>query len=320
MKSNIIAILFILFSVSFIFAEDVIIPQNNTNLYVKYEAIWSFEKEGDLEKTPKDVKEKKLLNFGNKVLVIGNKKIKDAYYIQFQLPDKTKYWASLDNFAIKFITIIEKDLVAYTQPDDSYLAKFKLQPGCFGYYIKENDGFINVDIASYIPKKQGQKSIWAGNVWIKKGYTDDIKVASQGILVARAFNLLYGKTYNAKDGLTKLNEALELLGEDTVLSPFIANLVTELDGGGITTTTTTNPPIEKKVGSFYAPSVENLRFRETASVDGKFIRMLQKGESLELLEKGSQETINGVTGFWSKFKTSSGEIGWCFDAYIDEIK
>jgi len=68
------------------------------------------------------------------------------------------------------------------------------------------------------------------------------------------------------------------------------------------------------------PVVDSLRFREYPSTEGKFIRNLKKGEKLELLEIDIQETINGVKGNWVKIKTEKGEIGWCFDAYLEEVK
>jgi|GEM_PF-2107029 len=71
---------------------------------------------------------------------------------------------------------------------------------------------------------------------------------------------------------------------------------------------------------FLVPIVNNLRFRESSSLEGKFIRTLNKGEKLEFIEQGKFETINGVKGNWVKVKTEKGEIGWCFDAYLEEVK
>ena len=68
------------------------------------------------------------------------------------------------------------------------------------------------------------------------------------------------------------------------------------------------------------PTVDNLRFREYPSQYGIFIRSLVKGEKLELIEKGNEETINGVKGNWVKVKTEKGEVGWTFDAYLEEVK
>ncbi|MBN2572696.1 MAG: SH3 domain-containing protein [Ignavibacteriales bacterium] len=76
----------------------------------------------------------------------------------------------------------------------------------------------------------------------------------------------------------------------------------------------------KKFNIFYEPSINSLRFRESPSLYGKIIRNLNKCEKLELIEKGKEETINGVKGSWVKVKTEKGEVGWCFDAYLEEVK
>ena len=72
--------------------------------------------------------------------------------------------------------------------------------------------------------------------------------------------------------------------------------------------------------TLYSPTVKKLSFREAATLDAKRIRMLEKGEKLELLEKGKTETIGDATGTWVKVKTEKGETGWCFDAYLKRIK
>ena len=73
-------------------------------------------------------------------------------------------------------------------------------------------------------------------------------------------------------------------------------------------------------GNQYTPTVDNLRFRETEDTSSKILRKLKKGEKLELLEKGKTETIGDATGVWVKVRTEQGEIGWCFDAYLEEVK
>jgi len=67
-------------------------------------------------------------------------------------------------------------------------------------------------------------------------------------------------------------------------------------------------------------TIENLRFRETPTLDGKFIRLLVKGEKLEVLERGKTEEVSGTKGTWVKVKTEKGEIGWAFSGYLEEIK
>jgi hypothetical protein len=38
------------------------------------------------------------------------------------------------------------------------------------------------------------------------------------------------------------------------------------------------------------------------------------------MEKGKDETINNIKGNWVKVKTGKGEVGWAFDAYLEEVK
>jgi hypothetical protein len=71
---------------------------------------------------------------------------------------------------------------------------------------------------------------------------------------------------------------------------------------------------------YYISNVTNLRLRESSDSNSKILRNLTKGEKLELIEKGEEETINGITGNWVKVKTQQGETGWCFDAYLEEVK
>ncbi len=68
---------------------------------------------------------------------------------------------------------------------------------------------------------------------------------------------------------------------------------------------------------YFTPTISNLRFRETPTLDGKFIRMLKQDEKLELIEKGKEEAINNVKGTWVKVKTEKEEVGWCFYAYLE---
>ncbi len=71
---------------------------------------------------------------------------------------------------------------------------------------------------------------------------------------------------------------------------------------------------------FFSPKISNLRFRETPDLNGKFIRFLNQSEKLKLIEIGKIETIDRIKGSWMKVKTEKGEIGWCFDAYLKEVK
>ena len=45
-----------------------------------------------------------------------------------------------------------------------------------------------------------------------------------------------------------------------------------------------------------------------------------KGEKLLYIEAGKGEIIRKKQGRWIKVKTKQGEIGWCFDAYLEPYK
>ena len=77
---------------------------------------------------------------------------------------------------------------------------------------------------------------------------------------------------------------------------------------------------ESSMTTFYEVKIDNLRFRKKPNLTGELIRMLNKEESLELIEKGKTETVGDTTGTWVKVKTDKGEIGWCFDAYLKKYE
>jgi len=78
--------------------------------------------------------------------------------------------------------------------------------------------------------------------------------------------------------------------------------------------------VKEEVKKYYKPTITNLRFRESPTLEGKFIRLLVKDEKMELLEQGKEETINNIKGRWIKVKTEKGEVGWAFSGYLEEIK
>jgi hypothetical protein len=330
MKSIIIRvitlIMFIFTGSVFVFSADQpVIPANNSEVFVKYSSAWFYNDSGDLGKDFKNVnaKNKTLMYFGNKVTVLGNKKVGDSIYINVLLPDGSKCWAPLDYLVIKFIVITDKDIKTFSQPDESYINKVKLQPCFLGYLVKEKGSFLNVDFYHYAPpKKAGDNPVWIGNVWIKTAYyTDNIIAAKQANALKMAYNELYGKTQNKANALKYLKDGLDSTGEaETPVVQVLKDLIVELESENSTqsVSSVSNKP-DKIVGTYYTPSTEGLRFRESPSLDGKYIRTLQKGESLKLLEIGNQEQINGITGKWCKFEDSNGQVGWCFDAYITEM-
>jgi hypothetical protein len=77
---------------------------------------------------------------------------------------------------------------------------------------------------------------------------------------------------------------------------------------------------ENKDNPYYKPIVDNLRLRATPNSNAIIYRILERGEKLNLLRKGKQEIINNVKGTWVQVRTDNGEIGWCFDAFLEEVK
>jgi hypothetical protein len=82
-------------------------------------------------------------------------------------------------------------------------------------------------------------------------------------------------------------------------------------------------PIERIVGEkviFYNPKVDKLRLREKQGHDGKVMKFLMKTDKLELVGLGQEATIDKIKGRWVKVRTEQGEIGWCFDGYLEEVE
>ncbi len=151
------------------------------------------------------------LYFGSKVTVKFAKTISKKQYYRVQLPDSTEYWADKSVFAEKFIVINKEHVSTYSQPDLDYVTSLKLEPGDFGIYQKEMNGWIQVDFYAYRPLKDGGERKWVGTKWIQDGWTEDIICAKQAYY-------LYLATYNelskndkekALSMLAKANEATD---------------------------------------------------------------------------------------------------------------
>ncbi len=200
----------------------------NVTQYVSSYGVWAYANESDLGKKSGDVKEKMYLNFGSPVTIIGSKKENNIEYYKIQLPDDTTYWSPKENFAEKFIVINKTDVLCYTQPDTGYATQLKLQPGDFGIYVKEKNGFINADFYAYRPYKPGDEKKWVGNVWLKEGYTDNINAAREAYYLFLAYaSLQKNKKDDAKTYLDKALEASETYGE-TDITPVVKDQLNEL--------------------------------------------------------------------------------------------
>jgi hypothetical protein len=70
----------------------------------------------------------------------------------------------------------------------------------------------------------------------------------------------------------------------------------------------------------YLPKNDNLNLMEKPELKSKVVKVLKKYYVLYALEKGKNETINGVKGNWIKVQTDDGFIGWVFDGDVNELK
>jgi len=76
---------------------------------------------------------------------------------------------------------------------------------------------------------------------------------------------------------------------------------------------------EKSGGIYYATETLRLRSEPETGKDNR-IASISKGNSVELLETGKTETIDGITAPWYKVKTANGTIGWVFSGYLSQTR
>lgn len=181
-----------------------------------------------------------------------------------------------------------------------------------GVLILNSDGVLlqyysNLFYLSVALSPDKSKIIFNGGLYDKdqasvtdeEGFMGDIKVLTFGLLE-------FSINQNAKNELIKQAKSIKNIDEKKRLEEI------------------TNPDKSKKIFIPYelilTPTVDNLRLRETSDQNGKVIRNLVKGEKLKYVESGKADTIQDIQGLWVKVKTEKGEVGWCFDAYLDEVK
>jgi hypothetical protein len=206
-------------------AEDTA-KSDATELFVNT-SMWAY---GNTDDIGKQVKTNKLMEFGNKVSVIGDKKVGDVEYKQIVLPDKSKYWIEDKYLSEKFITINQPDVTCYKQPDESFANKsVKLQNGDYLKYLGEQDGFIKVTPISSLPRGKNSAVVWIGEVWIKDGYTEDLATAKDSYKLALAYYQLYDKKDKAK-AIEMMKQMIED-GVEGDLGSIIQNIVSQLEAG-----------------------------------------------------------------------------------------
>lgn len=79
---------------------------------------------------------------------------------------------------------------------------------------------------------------------------------------------------------------------------------------------------EKPPDKYYVTIKDNVELKEGPFEEDKTIRLLKKGEQLILIDPLDYgENISyGQAGTWKMVKTKKGEIGFCFDIFLEEIK
>jgi len=65
------------------------------------------------------------------------------------------------------------------------------------------------------------------------------------------------------------------------------------------------------IGAQYI-AMENLRLRKTGSLQSETLLTIQRDGWIRVLEKGNEETIDGITSVWVRVRLEDGTEGWCF--------
>lgn len=229
MKRLLLLCLMIALMFSFIGCKKILGGGSSKVQYVKEYGAFVYQNEDDLGKNSKDVKEKQYLEFGSKLTVLKSKEIGGKEYLKVKLPDKSEYWANKDNLTEKFIVINQDDVEVFDQPDQDYKTGFKLQRGDFGIFVKEQEGWINVDFYAYRPDKEDGERKWVDNRWIKDGYTDNLNAAREAYRLYLAY--FYKISKNDKERAIKyVNEGLEVnKGDKSSIYSALEDYLVELE-------------------------------------------------------------------------------------------
>jgi len=204
-------------------------PEEPEIKYVKNWGTWVIAHEEDIGKPLKEIKEKLYLEFGSKLYVLEEKEINDRTYIRVQLPDMSEYWARNDTLVEKFIVITSNDVLCYTQPDTDYADTILLQPGDFGFFSREMDGWVNAEFLTYRPEVPGGERVRVGEKWINMGYTEDLRTAKEAYYLNLAYYYMYSKEKDTQKALERLEKAQNVnVDTDTEITYVIENLMNEL--------------------------------------------------------------------------------------------
>ncbi|MCG8570798.1 MAG: hypothetical protein MJB14_11725 [Spirochaetes bacterium] len=213
--------------------EKIMINPEMQIQYAIQDYILTYAKKENVGKSWKEMKDMDSseyfwLSIGNKVKVLQETNANGFDSYLFELPDGTQYWVEKEYLTHKFMIINANDTATFSQPDQDYKGKLKLQTGDFGIVKEEKNGFFLVEFKAYQPFKEGADPKYVGEVWINSGYTNDVNAAKE------AYYLYLAKYYDLqKNDLTKavenLNKGLEINnGSPTdithVLQEYLADL------------------------------------------------------------------------------------------------
>ena len=221
--------------------------------YVKNWGAWFYAHEEDLGKRLKEVKDKLYMEFGSKVYVLEEKIVNQKVYNKIQLPDKSLYWVDKDALIEKFIVITKENVLCYKQPDTDYADTIQLQPGDFGLFIKEIDGWVNAEFLAYRPAVPGGDYDRVGNKWINSGYTEDLKTAKEAYYLNLAYYYIYSKDKSTEKAVERLEKAMNInVDTDTEITYVVQAVMNDLskekeeDKGGKVEIITLNPDEEEE--------------------------------------------------------------------------
>jgi hypothetical protein len=79
------------------------------------------------------------------------------------------------------------------------------------------------------------------------------------------------------------------------------------------------PPTDMSKYSATHKTLDNLRMRDNSNTTSLLVTTLQKDTDVQVLETGTNTTIDGITAPWVKILSSTGYTGWCFSGYLEEL-
>lgn len=203
--------------------------------YTRY-PVWVFARREDRGRRAADVprEQRTLLDVGSRVTtleVVEGPDEEGEPWARIQLPDGTEHWVEARHLVDRFIVITRGDVLCYDQPDATFATTIFLQPGDFGYFIDEQEGWIKAAFHAYRPREPEGEPAWVGERWIKSsGFTDDVMTAKEAYYLYRARRELRQGAEEAAIDLLRRAENVNVL-EDTEITPVIRALLEELTAG-----------------------------------------------------------------------------------------